>query len=143
MPLSAHRGRAAMIKVWTRVCLAVLTAGCVTAQDKRPTVAAEPTVAVSESEMEAVRNKIRPCWDVSVSKTPGMVAAIDLEMGADGRPVQAWVEDKARYDRDADFRLAADSAYRAVMNPRCQPWPLPQEKYARWRRVRLVFNYDQ
>jgi hypothetical protein len=27
-----------------------------------------------------------------------------------------------------------------VMNPRCQPWPLPAEKYDSWRT--LTFNFD-
>jgi len=40
----------------------------------------------------------------------------------------------------AEARLAANAAYRAIMNPRCQPWPLPAEKYDSWRT--LTFNFD-
>ena len=36
---------------------------------------------------------------------------------------------------------AADAAKRAVLNPRCQPWPLPADKYSSgWRYI--TFNFD-
>ena len=35
---------------------------------------------------------------------------------------------------------AADAAHRAIMNPRCQPWPLSPEKYNSWRNI--TFNFD-
>jgi len=50
---------------------------------------------VTASEIEGVRNKIRPCWNT---------------IGG------------------------------AIMNPRCQPWPLSPEKYNSWRR--FTFNFD-
>lgn len=61
-------------------------------------------------------------------------------MNRDATPVRAEVLDKARYASDGKFRSAADSAYRTIMNPRCQPWPLPAEKYDSWRT--LTFNFD-
>jgi len=30
--------------------------------------------------------------------------------------------------------------HRAVMNPRCQPWPLPSDRYTGWRTI--TFNFD-
>ena len=41
---------------------------------------------------------------------------------------------------DPTFRAAADSAMRAVSNPRCQPWPLSPDKYNSWRTI--TFNFD-
>ena len=37
-------------------------------------------------------------------------------------------------------RSAADAARRAILNPRCQPWPLSPEKYNSWRSI--TFNFD-
>ncbi len=41
---------------------------------------------------------------------------------------------------DADFRAAAESALRAVLNPRCHPFALPREKYDSWKTMTLVFD---
>ena len=37
-------------------------------------------------------------------------------------------------------QAAADSALRAVRNPRCSPLKLPPEKYNSWKTFTLVFN---
>ena len=50
-------------------------------------------------------------------------------MNQDGTPVKAELKDTGRYNNDPNFRAAADAAHRAIMNPRCQPWPLSPEKY--------------
>lgn len=100
-------------------------------KDPRPRPAANTT--------EAVREKIRPCWAVPSGKQPTVVA-IRVEMNRDATPARAEVQDRARYAADADFRRFADAAVRTVMNPRCQPWPLPPEKYDSWRTI--TFNFD-
>ena len=63
-----------------------------------------------------------------------------VQMNQDGTPVKAEIQDTGRYRSDPVFRAAADAAYRAVMNPRCQPWPLPTERYNGWRTI--TFNFD-
>ena len=35
---------------------------------------------------------------------------------------------------------AMAQSYRAIMNPRCQPWPLSAEKFNAWRTI--TFNFD-
>jgi hypothetical protein len=41
---------------------------------------------------------------------------------------------------DAKYRMAADAADYATLNPRCQPWPLPPEQYDAWQRITLNFD---
>ena len=41
---------------------------------------------------------------------------------------------------DPFFRSAAESALRAVLNRRCQPFKLPPEKYDIWKLMILSFN---
>jgi hypothetical protein len=104
---------------------------------------AAPNLAavVTASELEGVRNKIRPCWhSLGASKDQNMVITLVVQMNQDGTPVKAELSDTSRYNRDPAFRMAADAAHRAIMNPRCQPWPLPPEKYNSWRY--LTFNFD-
>lgn len=94
--------------------------------------------AVTAAEMQALRTKIVPCW--TSGPKPSSRVAIRVEVAPDRTPVKADIVDKARYDRDPDFRAAADVAHRAIMNPRCQPWPLSPEKYSSWRVI--TFNFD-
>jgi len=93
---------------------------------------------MTAKEIEAVRDKIRPCWNFL---RKGSKVAIRVEVGRDSVPVKAEIVDKARYANDKDFRADADAVHRAVMNPRCQPWPLSPEKYDSWRIITFNF-YD-
>ncbi len=98
---------------------------------------------VTASEIEGVRQKIRPCWNfVGGAKADAdLVVQLVVQMNQDGTPVDAEIKDTGRYSRDPLFRAAADSARRAVLNPRCQPWPLPPDKYSNgWRFI--TFNFD-
>ena len=104
---------------------------------------AAPNLAavVTASEIEGVRNKIRPCWNtVGASKDQNMIVTLVVQMNQDGTPVKAELKDIGRYNSDPAYRAAADAAHRAIMNPRCQPWPLSPEKYNSWRYI--TFNFD-
>jgi hypothetical protein len=96
---------------------------------------------VTASEIEGVRSKIRPCWNtIGGGRDQNLVVTLVVDMNQDGTPVKAVVRDTGRYNNDAAFRAAADAAHRAIMNPRCQPWPLSPEKYSSWRTI--TFNFD-
>ncbi len=96
---------------------------------------------VTASEIEGVRNKIRPCWNtLGGARDQALIVTLVVQMNQDGTPVKAEIEDTGRYGNDPTFRAAADAAHRAVMNPRCQPWPLSPEKYNSWRK--FAFNFD-
>jgi hypothetical protein len=104
---------------------------------------AAPNLAavVTASEIEGVRNKIRPCWNtISGGRDHNMIITLVVQMNQDGTPVKAEVKDMGRYNSDPNFRAAADAAYRAIMNPRCQPWPLSPKKINSWRM--FTFNFD-
>jgi hypothetical protein len=104
---------------------------------------AAPNLAavVTASEIEGVRNKIRPCWNsLGGLKDQGLIVTLVVEMSQDGTPVKAELRDTGRYNNDPTYRAAADAAHRAIMNPRCQPWPLSSEKFGSWRTI--TFNFD-
>ena len=105
--------------------------------------AAAPNLAavVTASEIEGVRNKIRPCWFTQgAMKEQNLVITLVVQMNQDGTPVKADLKDVGRYNNDPVYRAAADAAHRALMNPRCHPWPLSPEKYNSWRNI--TFNFD-
>lgn len=97
---------------------------------------------LSISELDALRRQIEPCWNIqSGSKyAENLAVKVRLLLNPDGTLNQASVLDKGRYNRDAAFRAAADSALRAVRNPRCSPLRLPPEKYNEWKNT--VINFD-
>jgi len=104
---------------------------------------AAPNLAavVTASEIEGVRQKIRPCWNTQGgSRDQAMIITLTVEMNQNGTPVKAELRDTGRYNSDPVFRAAADAAHRAIMNPRCQPWPLSPEKFTSWRTI--IFNFD-
>ena len=105
---------------------------------------AAPNLAavVTASEIEGVRNKIRPCWNfpAGVKDQAGLIVTLVVQMNQDGTPVKAEMKETGRYNNDPTYRAAADAAHRAIMNPRCQPWPLSPEKYNAWRYI--TFNFD-
>ncbi len=104
---------------------------------------AAPNLAavVTASEIEGVRQKIRPCWNTQGgSRDQAMIITLVVEMSQNGTPVKAELRDPGRYNSDPVYRAAADAAHRAIMNPRCQPWPLSPEKFTSWKSI--TFNFD-
>jgi hypothetical protein len=105
---------------------------------------AAPNLAavVTASEIEGVRSKIRPCWNfpAGVKDQAGLIVTLVVQMNQDGTPVKADLKEPGRYNNDPTYRAAADAAHRAIMNPRCQPWPLSAEKFNNWRTI--TFNFD-
>lgn len=95
---------------------------------------------VTASEVEGVRQKIRPCWNTIGGAREAPVVTLVVQMNQNGTPVEAAFKDSGRYNNDPVYRSAADAARRAIMNPRCQPWPLAAEKYGSWRTI--TFNFD-
>jgi hypothetical protein len=108
---------------------------------RQPTAAPQLAAVVTASEVEGVRSKIRQCWNTVGGAREAPIVTFIVEMRQDGTPLKAEIRDTGRYNNDPVFRSAADAAWRALMNPRCQPWPLPADKYARgWRTI--TFNFD-
>ncbi|NDH60645.1 MAG: hypothetical protein EBY18_03110 [Alphaproteobacteria bacterium] len=96
---------------------------------------------VTASEIEGVRQKIRPCWNTQGgARDQAMVITLVVEMSQNGTPVKADLREPGRYNSDPAYRAAADAAHRAIMNPRCQPWPLSPEKFNSWKTI--TFNFD-
>lgn len=97
---------------------------------------------VTASEIDAVRRKIHPCWSVpsGAKGAKDLVVDIEMELSADGTVIKADIVDKRRMTKDAYFNIAAESARRAVLDPKCNPLPLPKDKYDQWKSMTMSFN---
>ncbi len=96
---------------------------------------------VSMSEIDAVRQQISQCWNLPAGARDAqdLVVTIRATVAPDGTVTSAVIEDRSRMS-DPFYRAAAESAQRAMLNPRCQPLKLPAQKYEQWKNLRLNFN---
>ncbi len=94
------------------------------------------------SELDAIRSQISRCWNVPVGamNAEDLIVEIRVHVNPDGTIRKARIMDTDRMQSDPFFRTAAESAYRAVVNPRCSPLRLPPEKYELWKVFTLSFN---
>lgn len=98
--------------------------------------------SLSISEQDALRQQLAGCWNIN----PGLMNAQDLRVEVKvtvnpDRTVSAVkIVDQGRYNSDTFFRTMADSALRAVQNPRCSPLKLPPDKYNLWHEMTVVFD---
>ncbi len=100
--------------------------------------------AMTISELDAVRRQIERCWAVPVGakEVEDLAVEIQVVLNPDGTVRMAEVDPKYRYQMALNpfFRAVAESALRAVRNPRCSPLRLPPEKYSEWKSMVLRFD---
>ncbi|MCB9983946.1 MAG: cell envelope integrity protein TolA [Rhodospirillales bacterium] len=96
---------------------------------------------ISMSEIDALRQQITPCWNVpsGAKYAENLIVTLRLTMRRD-MTVQDVRVMNGGLNPDPAFRAAADSAVRAVRNPRCSPFKLPPEKYEQWKTITINFD---
>ena len=105
----------------------------------RPHDAARP---LTISEIDLVRQQIAGCWNLpaGAKEAEDLIIEIWVAMNPDGTVREARIQNQGRLRADGFFRAAAESALRAVLNPRCSPLKLPRDKYNQWQTMTLTFN---
>lgn len=93
------------------------------------------------SEIDLVRQQIARCWNLpaGAKNAENMIIEIAVAMNPDGTVRNARVNNSG-LRADPFLRAMAESALRAVLNRRCQPFKLPRDKFDRWKTMTLVFN---
>lgn len=99
-----------------------------------------PDLTISEKDL--VRQQIQRCWNLPAGAKDAhtMIIGIRMSMNPDGTVQQARILDQGRMGTDPFYRTMAESALRAALNPRCQPFKLPPDKYQRWKTMKLTFD---
>lgn len=105
----------------------------------KPTDTSQP---ISISVIEAVAQQLRKCWIVpaGVENARDLAIEIRVHMNPDATVNNAEILNVDRVLTDQTYRAAAESALRATKNPRCQPLPLPLDRYQQWRTMKINFN---
>ena len=102
-----------------------------------------PSLPISVSEIDALRQQIGQCWNLPAGarQPEELIVEVWVALNPDGTLREAKVLDNTgRASRDGFYRAAAEAALRALMNPRCQPLKLPPEKYHQWQTMTINFD---
>jgi len=94
------------------------------------------------SEIDLVRQQIHRCWNLPAGAKDAhkMLISIRISMNPDGKVRTAQILDQSQMSSNPFYRAMAESALRAVLNPACQPFKLPPDKYERWKSMKLNFD---
>ena len=97
---------------------------------------------VTQSDKNAIRRQIERCWNppVGAKNAEELTVELRLYVAPDGTVQTVNVIDKARAASDPYFRAAVESAYRAVLNPRCRQLKFPLDKYEQFKTMTIVFD---
>ena len=109
-------------------------------QEQQSAALPAPPTRLAASEEAAVRDAIRDCWNVDIHAANVPAVEVRVLMRSNATVEEATIIDVDRYHADTVFRAAADRALRAVVNPACQPFPLPSADYRAWRSILFVFD---
>lgn len=101
-----------------------------------------PMRPLAISEIDLVRQQIRECWNIPAGAKDAQDLNIEIHvvMNPDATVREARILNQRRLQSDPFFRAAAESALRAVLNPRCNPLKLPPDKYQQWQTMTLNFD---
>lgn len=91
-------------------------------------------------ELRTARQHFEKCWQAPTGLSRNASAAAEIQVNFDpsGFVVSATPADTAGVSNAA--RRVQESAISAVLNPRCNPLPLPAEKYSQWKTLFLTFD---
>jgi hypothetical protein len=97
---------------------------------------------LTASQIDLVRQQISNCWNVHAGSKDAedLIIEIHIVMNRDGFVRSAKIVDSARVQSDHFFRSAAETALRAVLNKRCQPFKLPRDRYDQWQTITMTFD---
>lgn len=100
------------------------------------------TNVLSMTEMDALRYQLSQCWSIMAGAMNSEDLAVEVRVvvNPDRTVRSAKILDQYRYNSDPFFRAAADSAVRALNNPKCTPLNLPPEKYDNWHEMTINFD---
>ncbi len=92
---------------------------------------------------QEVMRQVTPCWSIpaGVKDAHTIRVGVRIYLKPDGTlSGPSRVEDSNRMRTDLAFRAVAESALRALRNPRCSPLRLPLKSFETWREI--SFNFD-
>ncbi len=99
---------------------------------------------LTANDVDLIRQTIRKCWHfpAGLKNAEELVVDIKMELDKEGNVTKAEIVNKENLS-NPDFKIAAENAHRAVLDPACNPLPLPKDKYDQWKNLELSFNPEE
>lgn len=102
------------------------------------------SISQQQAILGSITNQIRRCWNVPAGarNAAGLQIAVDIDITRDGTVKFVGFTDEGRYYSEQFYQVAADSARRAVLDPRCNPLRdiPPLDKYDIWSELTIIFD---
>ena len=96
------------------------------------------------SEIDAIKRQIERCWlvpaAIGAKDVQEMSVQVRLKLNPDGTLRESRIVDRFRMETNATYKAVAESALRAIRNPRCSRFNLPLQKFDVWKDMVLRFN---
>ena len=96
------------------------------------------------SEIDAIKRQIERCWlvpaAIGAKDVQEMLVQVRLKLNPDGTLRESRIVDRFRMETNATYKAVAESALRAIRNPRCSRFNLPLQKHDVWKDMVLRFN---
>jgi hypothetical protein len=94
------------------------------------------------TDIDLLNSHMKRFWNMPSGhkKAHGISVEVELIIRKDGTIEQAKIVEQSRLRSDPEFRIAAESAMRAVLEPGCSPLPLDPSKYEKWKHMIFVFD---
>jgi membrane protein involved in colicin uptake len=94
------------------------------------------------TDIDMLNRHMKQFWNIPSGheKAHSIVVEIELFIRKDRTVEKANIVDQKRLYSDPEFRIAAESALRAVLDPECSPLPLDSDKYEQWKHMIFVFD---
>lgn len=94
------------------------------------------------TDIDLLNRHMKRFWNLPSGheKASDIVVEVELFIDPDGAVERAQIVDTKRLQSDNEYRIAAESALRAVLDPECSPLPLDPQKYEQWKHMIFVFD---
>jgi len=100
------------------------------------------TMSERNAMINVIRRRMEPCWNFQAGskKAQDIIVEIKVKLRPDGHVLGANITNRSNLSSDPFELAAGESALRAVLNPSCQPYNLPANRYNIWKDLKLTFN---
>ena len=92
------------------------------------------------TELDLIRRQLQACWNVPAGARDAKDLYVDvrIEMNSDATVRSAVIIETG--GNSSYKKVAADSALRAVKNPKCNPLKVPLNRYDQWKTITVRFD---
>ncbi len=104
----------------------------------------QASMPLSVSQIDAIRKQIEACWNIPAGGryAESLVVELNVKLDPGGHVTSAKILDSGKMS-DPFYRAAAESAQRAILNPQCNTFKLPADRYNDWKEMILRFDPSQ